>query len=138
MGKEYTYSIITKEQYDYAALLKDINDLIAICKKHQITTANLSLGYAWEYYVKENNPKLVDIENIPQSVENFENLKYGILGDDDLFLEFNDLDFRMQYCHHGDLHLFFNEYNEIIKDIIKNWENKNWKFDKFNEGKRLD
>ena len=125
MKSDYKYQIVT-EEFSNEILKKDLKELIFICKVNNISDVIISFGYAWQDFMNNRTPYKINVDSILGEVKKVEKRNFGILGEDDLSIIFDD--FKIRFCHHGDIHLIYNEMNDIIEEIIKNWNNKKWTF----------
>ena len=127
----HSHYTIFIDEYDNQALKKDLGEVIDICQNHNISETFLSFGYQWDVVKQVRNHYMISLDQIMSEVEKYEECNFGMLGKDELTLKFSDLEFDVQYCYQGDVHINFDTINPIILDILKNWDKKGWHYKKY-------
>ncbi len=123
MNRDFAHQITTPE-FSRQTLIEDIDNIIRILKKNDISTANVLFGYAWNDFFHNRKEIELSIDSLQTEIQKAEQAGCGELGDDDLHIFLDD--FEIRYCHHGDIHLLYNDKNDLINEIIKSWLDKNW------------
>jgi hypothetical protein len=99
----------------------DLRALIERCKKHGVKEVEISIGYAWDRYIKYPARRLAP-EKIIDEIEMLESKTSGRFGEDDLTVRFQNPAFEILYCHDNDIHLFYNDINPIVEETVAYWE----------------
>ncbi len=123
MAKEFKYQITTPE-FSRKTLIEDIDNLIKIFKRKNISSLKIMFGYAWAVFLNDWKEMTIDIDSLQGEIQKAEQAGHGELGDDDLYIYFDNLEIR--YCHHGDIHLRYSDRDDLIDEIIESWLDKNW------------
>lgn len=130
MYERFHYTILT-DKYDNPTLKKDLAEVINICQNHNISETFLSFGYKWDVVKQVRNHYMIPLNQIMNEVEKYEYCNFGMLGKDELFLDFSDMGFYVHYSLYGDISINFDTINPIIQDILKNWGKKGWYYKKY-------
>ena len=61
---------------------------------------------------------------IAERIEKEESQNKGQFGKDDLWISIKELELEILFCHESDIHLYYNDQNLIVSDILGGWEAK--------------
>jgi hypothetical protein len=118
---QYKNEVFTKvlSETDFKqAILKTIQ----VFRHNNVLTIDLLFGVAWGNEYKDWMPFEVSVDSILDEIKIAEDLKVGRLGDDDLYLIYASRELEVLLCHEHDLHLRYNDSNDLVSAIIKSWK----------------
>jgi hypothetical protein len=121
MSLQYKNTVFSKF-LESEEVWEDLRALIERCKKHGINDVEVSIGYAWDRQI-EYPAKVVGPQKIVDEIRMLEKNTSGRFGEDDLTIRFKNPSFEILYCHDGDIHLFYNDSNPLVEEIVADWEN---------------
>ena len=98
---------------------------INLLERHNIKNVEILFGFAWGNEYQNWTPYIVDVSSIESEISKAEALKVGFIGDDDFYITHEGYEIEILFCHECDIHLSFNQSNEIVNDILKDWQEKN-------------
>ena len=121
---EFSKEVFTKvlSDLDYRLLLEEI---IEIIKHNKILSVELLFGFAWGNEYKNWVPFHVNIDSIQEEILTAERQSDGQFGEDDLHIFCSSIRIEILFCHEKDIHLRYNDSNEVVKDILDLLRNKN-------------
>jgi len=105
-------------------LILTLNDITSILKKNNIERVEISFGFMWGRDGDEWIDYDVLTPEISERIEKEENLNNGKLGKDDFWISIKELEVQILFCHESDIHLCYNNENNITHSILENWEEK--------------
>ncbi|HLA60801.1 MAG TPA: hypothetical protein VK626_01025 [Nitrospiraceae bacterium] len=107
------------------AIKEELRYLANYLGAHNHKTCEVLFGFAWgiEYYPDKDWTYLeFQIEKLVEEVEQVETLGRDRLGDHDLFIRLPKTGLEFLFCHHCDIHLTFEERNEIADFFNQRWD----------------
>ena len=109
-------------------LRHDLEASLARMKSLGVFEATLLFGFAWGRHIYEKHWKELPVspDQVLELVNRAEKLKFGRLGDDNLYLAVAQFNLRLQYSHEADIHLSFATPNRLVHDIIDRWTANQW------------
>lgn len=123
--KEYQHKCRTKE-LKRELLLADVDHLIDVCKEYCIDTFTVLFGFSWGIDYHDWVPQELSVDKLKDEILQAEKMEWGQLGDNDLYITIPKFNLEILYCHHADIHIEYDEENEIVKTIRKSWQDKEW------------
>jgi hypothetical protein len=104
-------------------LQKELDYIVWYFTEKGIITCHILFGFAWgmNYYpgsewLSEN----IALEELKNLVAKVENTGIGQLGQDDLFIQFPNLEFK--FCNDSDVHIYFEEHSPDIEFFYSRWK----------------
>jgi hypothetical protein len=118
---------LTTYPLDKAQLETELDFLVSYFMNFGVQTCNVLFGFAWgiKYYpTKEWVAETVQLSELSEKLKEVEKMDIGKLGEDDLFVEFDNLEF--QFCHESDIHIHCDEKSKIVNEFYTRWEEKGY------------
>jgi hypothetical protein len=111
-----------------ADLRHDLEVNLAHMKALGVSETTLLFGFSWGQHIYEKQWKELPAspDEVLALVSRAEKLKYGRLGDDNLYLAVAQFNLRLQYSHEADIHLSFSTPNRLVQDILDRWTAMQW------------
>jgi hypothetical protein len=107
---------------DQEALHKELECILQVLEEHGVSNMDILFGYAWDLEYKNWTPFSISLTEVFSEIRKAEELSSGEFGADDLYLILNGLEMEILFCHESDIHIDYNNKNEIIEKILHNWE----------------
>jgi hypothetical protein len=101
-----------------------LDEIVAILKYHNEIEVEMLFGCAWGNEYKDWTPFIISSEFIMNEIDKAEKTGTGSFYDDDTFLYLDDIGTEILFCHEHDIHLSYNETNELVTNILDAWEAK--------------
>jgi hypothetical protein len=120
---DYQNEALTKvlSHVDYDQMLDEI---VAIIEQNRMASIELVFGSAWGNVYKDWKQFSVNADSIRAEIKIAENLKVGNFGADDLFIICPPFNVEILFCHERDIHLRYNDTNQLVLDILQLWKDK--------------
>ena len=115
-----------RERGELEAFLRRLLELL---RDAGVARLDVRFGYAWEGRSEERVEEAVPLEEVRERIASAERRGEGALGEDDVFLTPEELDIRVQLCHHGDVHVSFGGPDEVVEWIREAWRADGWSFE---------
>jgi hypothetical protein len=109
-------------------LRHDLGANLAGMKALGVTEMSLLFGFSWGNHIYEKEWKELPVspDKAQALVRRAEELGFGRLGNDNLYLTVEKFNLRLQYSHEADIHLSFNTPNRLVHDILDRWTTMQW------------
>jgi hypothetical protein len=120
MAKKYKYRVCTRE-LSRQECKNCLDEIIDILRVHQVLQIEMMFGLAWDNEHKEWIPFIVPPDEITLEIEKAEQTGIGNFYNADTFLTLHELNSEILFCHEFDIHLEFDEINNVVNDIIEAW-----------------
>jgi hypothetical protein len=90
------------------------------------TDCNVLFGFAWrcardDPELSWKSVRLLLIE-LDAEIRKAEDAGLGSFAHDDVWVSFEDLELKVQFCHHSGIHLSFSEPNDIAEHFFSRWQ----------------
>ena len=118
-------SEIVTGQIGEPLLRAELEFVLRYLAESQHENCDVLFGYAWgnDYYPTSRwDYVAMPVANVMEEVVRVESLGMGRLGENDLFIRLPRLPIEFRFCHESDLHLEFEETNEILRAMSIRWE----------------
>jgi hypothetical protein len=127
MSGKYKYTI-TIPDLSASQLKADIFNLVNLCDHLNIPHISVLFGFAWAESAYNWIPQDMKSSNLLTEIMKLEDSKFGQLGQDDIFIDFPTFpDTQLNYCHHSEIHLMYNEENQLITKYKQIWNQEGYK-----------
>ncbi len=123
--RNYKHSIYTKE-LPGKLLFADLAYLVELCNSHGIKSVTVLFGVSWGIHYHNFEHREIEVEALIKEISQAEEARWGSLGDNDLTLTIPDHDMQIEYCHHSDIHLHYEDENAVVSDILQFWRKMEW------------
>ena len=94
-------------------------------------------GWAWKSETDETDLAMKSLDvpllELDAEIRRAEAAGLGNFAQDDVWVEFEGLPLKFQFCHHGGIHLQYSEPNEITRHFHDSWRAEEldpWEFEK--------
>lgn len=106
----------------------DLEVNLAHLKTLGVGQVSLLFGFSWGKHIYAGQWKELPVspDQVMAQVSGAENLGFGRLGDDNLYLAVEKYNLRLQYSHEADIHLSFGTPNRLVHDILDRWTAMQW------------
>lgn len=84
----------------------------------------MMFGWAWGNEYKDWTPFMVSTNDIATEIDKAEQSGAGNFYNDDTFFYLKEWHCQILFCHEFDIHLDFDENNNLVDDIIGRWKKK--------------
>ena len=110
-------------------LWSDLKHNVSYLLQQDIKQVHCLFGYSWGNYIYKDcwHDLPIDLENLEALIKRYEALKYGRLGDDNMYINVPELDTRICYSHEADIHLSFSNTNLLVENILHRWDSDQWR-----------
>ncbi len=124
MTRQYK-NILYSRQLSRQECKNCLDEIIEILKTRKVLEIEMMFGFAWGNEYKEWTPFTVSPDEITIEIDKAEKSGTGSFYNDDTFLYLRELHSEILFCHEYDIHLEFDQPNEVVNDIIEAWKSKN-------------
>ena len=124
MSRKYKY-IIYARQLSRQEYKNCLDEIIHILRSHYVLQIEMMFGFAWGNEYKDWTPFVVATDQIAIEINKAEQSGTGSFYNDDTFFYLGESNGEILFCHEYDIHLEFDEPNEVVNDIIKGWRTGN-------------
>lgn len=116
---EYKYRAYTP-MMDLQPFFNEVGTIVEVLNKHQVTVIEMFFGWSWgEWEIFDTN-----INELYNEIKKQEDRTGKAFGENDVYIQINDYDMEILFCHEADIHIDFNKYNPIVSEILNVWKAK--------------
>lgn len=120
---DYTNTFFTRilNEFEFKT---EFDCIIKTLEQNHVGEVEILFGWAWGNDYKDWIPFPTKVTNIVSEIDKPQKQNLEQLGNDDIFITLPKLKIEFLFCHERDIHLSFNNANEIVSSVIGSWESK--------------
>ena len=120
---DYTITFFTRilSKFEFKT---EFDRIIKTLEQNHVDEVELLFGWAWGNDYKDWTPFQTKVTDIELELEKPQKQNFGQFGNDDIFIRLPELEIEFLFCHESDIHLSFNNANEIVSSVINSWDLK--------------
>jgi hypothetical protein len=130
---EHKNTIFTR-QLDLIEYENCLYEILDFFKDNKVIEVEIMFGWTWGNEYKNWTPFTIAIEGVVDEIDKANKSGSGSFYDDDMVFYLNNIGIEILFCHEHDIHLNYNEANELINKIIDARNAKNIIHEKRNGG----
>jgi hypothetical protein len=123
MAIKYKHSVNTRP-LSRQECKDSLDEIVTIFKSRQDLKIEMMFGFAWGNEYKDWTPFFVSPDEIVTEIDKAEKSGTGSFYNDDTFLFLEESRCEIRFCHDYDIHLDFEEHNQVVDAILKAWKNR--------------
>lgn len=107
------------------SLWQALNDLLQFLRNNGYNDLEIMFGFAWGNYMEpEESWQFISLsldQVVPRILQEQAREDGGALGNDDLHIRHPSWSFQILFCHESDLHVQYNQREQLIDSIETRW-----------------
>jgi hypothetical protein len=109
-------------------LWNDLTANIQLLQTLNIPEVLLLFGFSWGKYIYQDQWQEIPTPtgSIAESIRRFEEVRYGQLSRDNLYLTVPEWQARVQYSYESDIHLSYEKTNPFVDSVMERWTSQRW------------
>ena len=120
---DYTNTVFTRT-LNVPEFKTEFDSIIKTLEQNHIDNVEILFGWAWGNDYKNWIPFQIKVSDIVSEIDKPQKQSLGQFRHDDIFITLTEWEIEFLFCHESDIHLSFNDANEITASIIDTWNSK--------------
>jgi len=100
---------------------EELKFLIELLSQMGYQSVEILFGTFWGNEYRDWTPVSIKLNEIAKEIALAETVSTGSFEEDDFFITVNELQTEVLFCHEYDIHLEYNEDNELTSAILSHW-----------------